>query len=162
MASSVIRTLCDKDIDSVFAILKRNMAPYHKARGDTWNEENIRRYFLSMQSAVIDDRGQVSAFTFYELTAKGAHIHTLQVAPQRQNGLLGSRLFRWYLELGKRSENFELTCNVYTTNPAFKMYLKLGFEEVKREGDVVHLRLPPTRNVRLSVRRSLAHPAQKV
>ncbi|WP_418930356.1 GNAT family N-acetyltransferase [Gilvimarinus xylanilyticus] len=137
------------------------MAPYHKARGDTWNEENIRRYFLSMESVVLEDRGQVSAFTFYELSAKGAHIHTLQVAPERQNGMLGSRLFRWYLELGKCSDNFELTCNVYTTNPAFKLYLKLGFVEVERDGDVAHLRLPLTSNVRLSARKEFAHRTER-
>ena len=144
MVHTVIRGINNSDIDNVFFIMKRNMSPYYEARGESWNEDSIRRYFLNMESAVLEEQGQVCAFTFFESTPKGAHIHTLQVAPERQNGVLGAKLFRWYLELASPNDSFELTCNVYITNPALNMYLKLGFAEVGREAGVVNLCLPLT------------------
>ena len=37
--------------------------------------------------------------------------------------------------------NSRLSCCVYDTNPALALYLRLGFEEVGRDDDVVQLSL---------------------
>ncbi|MDO8860866.1 GNAT family N-acetyltransferase [Haliea sp. E1-2-M8] len=138
----LIRSITTSDVESIFTIMKSNMQPYYAARGEEWNKDSIRRYFLGMNSAVVEHEGEICAFTFYECSPESIHIHTFQVAPVRQNGILGGKLFRWYLALAKQHGYSELSCCVYDSNPALIMYLKMGFEELGRDNGTVRLSLP--------------------
>ena len=137
----MIRCMTESDAENIFSIMKQNMQRYYDARGDNWNEANIQRFFLGMNNALVEHEGKICAFTFYESTPEGAHIHTLQVVPEHQNRIFGAKLFRWYLSLAEKNGYSELTCSVFDSNPALLMYLKVGFEEVQRDNGIVRLSL---------------------
>lgn len=142
MGNMLIRTITESDLESMFSIMRSNMQPYYEARGENWNENSIRRYFLGLNNAVVDDEGTICAFTFYECMPESIHIHTFQVEASRQNGVLGGKLFRWYLAQPRQYGLFKLTCSVFDSNPALAMYLRMGFEEINRGDGIVQLSLP--------------------
>lgn len=144
MTYILIRKIVESDLDSVFCIMKQNMQRYYIERGESWNSESIRKYFLGMSSTVLERDGEVCAFTFFERLPESIHIHTFQVVAGHQNGMLGAQLFRWYLALAKRTRCSKLTCSVYCSNSALGMYLRMGFEEVSRSNGIVQLLLPLT------------------
>lgn len=137
----MIRSITANDLETVFGIMKSNMQPYFEARGEVWNEDSIRRSFMPMNNAAVEVSGKIRAFTFYEFMPDSIHIHTLQVAPDRQHRTLGGTLFRWYLALAKERQFSRLSCCVYEANPALALYVRLGFEEVGRDDDIVRLSL---------------------
>lgn len=142
----MIRCMTESDAENIFSIMKHNMQRYYDARGENWNETNIQRFFLGINNAVVEHEGKVCAFTFYESTPEGVHIHTFQVVQDHQNRMFGAKLFRWYLSLAEKNGYSALTCNVYDSNPALSMYLKIGFEEVQRDNGVVRLSLSLTKD----------------
>ncbi len=144
MVYTLIREIVESDLESVFCIMKHNMQRYYVERGESWNSESIRKFFLGMNSAVLERDGKVCAFTFFERLPGSIHIHTFQIVVGRQNGMLGAQLFRWYVALAKRTGCSKLTCSVYDSNSALGMYLRMGFEEVSRSNGIVQLLLPLT------------------
>lgn len=137
----MIRELTNADMDAALSLTRSNMHAYYLERDEPWNEHAIRDYFLSKKGIVLTKRDELEACSFYELKKDELHIHTLQVAPELQNKLTGFKLFRWYWKTANNVNVKAITCGVYASNPAFAMYLRMGFIEVGRDNGVVQLTL---------------------
>ncbi len=140
----MIEPLFEKDIDSVFRLMKLNMASYYLRRDEKWSEVNIRKHFLAQGGLVILENDELKGFSFYELKEGRTHIHTLQIDPRHQNRTLGGQFFKWYKKLGRDIEADVITCGVYADNPARDMYKKIGFYEDGLVNGVVRMSLPIT------------------
>ena len=125
------------------------MEPYLIARGQVWHDNKIQAFLLSHQGLVLERNNELLACGFFEVRERQLHIHTLQVVERYQNLGLGKHFFHWFLNYCRSREIPEITCSVFAENPAFKLYLRLGFEQLVEEetqDESVKLRLNLNRN----------------
>jgi len=140
----MIEPISTLDIELVFSLMKLNMEPYCRKRNEVWNDDKIRTHFLSQQGIVIRREGEIAGFSFYDLKDARIHVHTLQVNPKFQNGILGWHFYKWYRKLAAEINADEITCGVYEDNPARNIYLRMGFGEIGRVEGVVRMSLSLT------------------
>lgn len=139
MGCCLIRDISTADEDVIFSLMKANMHHYYESRKERWNEENLRRFFMSKSACVMFQDDVLIGVSFYETHHNSLHIHTLQVASSHQHKWVGYAFFKWYLKKAYELGVHFIDCGVYEINPALAIYLRLGFAEVSRENGIIKL-----------------------
>lgn len=135
----IIRALEPRDMPSVMQLMKHNMLRYYQQRREVWNDAALTRFFMAQKGIVLLSDQVMAGFSFYNLTPSELHIHTLQVQPSYQGRTSGKQLFQWLVTSAADLQLKAITCSVYDSNPAYKMYVRMGFKEVGRSEGVVRL-----------------------
>ena len=136
-----IRNAEDSDYPEIFSIMKENMFSLQSGIGIEWNDERIQSHYRRKANLVVIDKGILTGFAFYELFEKEIFIHTLQVLREKQNSIIGYRLFRKLIQEASCNNLRFVRCCVFENNKAKEMYYRIGFKELSRENSILKLEL---------------------
>lgn len=126
---------------TIFELMRINMYKMQTDLGLHWNQKEIEANYTSKENFTIYRMDVFVGFISLEFYDTKIFIHTLQVVPAYQNGLVGYRVLKHLYNLAEKKSTSLLQCCVFENNPAKEMYLTLGFKEVSRKNSILKLEL---------------------
>ena len=134
-----IRNCENRDYRFVYNLLKRNMYALFVKHWGRWNPNVFRDNFNKKNIRIIEYKTKRVAFYDFEFKDGFSYIHNVQVSPSRQGKGLGTCLVSLMENETKRHKLKKIRLKVFKDNLARKLYLKLGYKQIKKEGPAVIL-----------------------
>jgi GNAT superfamily N-acetyltransferase len=137
-----LRQATDADILFSEALSRDNMLRYRQALGIDWDPARYRHSWLEFENLVIEIAGVPVGVLRLSVSPGALEIRDLQLLPAHFGEGIGGWALRQALALARSRGFGALALRVYADNPALRLYTRLGFEVVRRDGVVLHMQRP--------------------
>ena len=128
------------DYEFAFDLMKENMKKYYDFYGISWDQEWLRKNYLSKENYIIAKLNKRIGFLSIEKTPNELYVHTIQVCPAFQNQRIGLYTLRALTEIMLSFSLKNIVCRVFKDSPVLAMYERLGLERVSHENFLITLR----------------------
>jgi len=135
----IVRNCLDEDYSFVYNLLKINMHALFVKNWGGWDPNVFRDNFDKKDIKIIEYNRKRVAFYDFELKESFSYIHNIQVSASMQRRGLGTFLLEFIEMETKRHNLRKIRLKVFKDNLARKLYLKLGYKQIKDEGSAVIL-----------------------
>ena len=134
-----IRNCHDKDYTFVLNLLKKNMYPSFIKHWGEWNSKSFKDHFKKDIIKIVEYKKRRIAF--YELKFKKdcGYINSIQITPFMQGKGIGTYLINLMEKETKKQGLKKINLKVFNDNPARRLYRRLGYRVIKKEGTSVIL-----------------------
>lgn len=134
-----IRNCTDKDYIFVYNLLKRNMKALFEKHWGGWNPKVFRQSFNKNNTKIIEYKTKKVAFYDLKFKKNFSYIHNVQVSGLMQGKGLGTFLMSLMEKETKKHKLKKIRLKVFKDNLARKLYLKIGYKQIKDEGSAIIL-----------------------
>ena len=134
------------DYEFAFDLMKENMKKYYDFYGISWDQEWLRKNYLSKENYIITKLNKRIGFLSVEKTPNELYVHTIQVCPAFQNQRIGLYTLRALTEIVRSFGLRNIVCRVFKDSPVLAMYERLGFERVSQENFLITLKYDMSEN----------------
>ncbi|SEO65715.1 GNAT family N-acetyltransferase [Aquisalimonas asiatica] len=119
--------------DFVEQLTWRNMEPYYKELGISWDQAVFDKNWNDFENYEIVINDSVVGVLRLSHDKSAYYIRDLQVDPDWQHQGLGSQALRYTANLAQKSGFKLLRLRVFSENPAVGLYKRMGFRISKTE-----------------------------
>jgi ribosomal protein S18 acetylase RimI-like enzyme len=145
------RPAVDADRPFVIGVFLRSMRESIAASRGAWDEVRERDTFegqLDLQRTTIIERGATAVgFVMLGDLVGALQIHTIAIAPEHQNGGIGSDVLTDLVQIGRQTGREVILSVLKSNSRAEALYARLGFVVVEESPTHRHMRFVETRDV---------------
>ncbi len=134
-----IRNCENEDYRFVYNLLKRNMYALFVKHWGGWNPKVFRDNFNEKNIKIIEYKTKRVAFCDFEFKENFSYVNNVQISTSMQGKGLGTFLINLIEKETKKNKLRKIRLKVFKDNLARKLYLKLGYKQIKDEGSTVIL-----------------------
>ncbi|HII15132.1 MAG TPA: GNAT family N-acetyltransferase [Nanoarchaeota archaeon] len=134
-----IRNCEDKDYGFVYTLSKKNMYALFVKHWGEWNPKVFKDNFHKKNIRIVEYGAKRVAFFDFEFKDNFSYIHNVQVSTSMQGKGLGTFLMYLMERDTKKYKLRKIRLKVFKDNIARKLYLKLGYKQIKDAGSAVIL-----------------------
>lgn len=132
------------DLEFCARISREHMAPYFTEQGIRWDHQRYAGSWDEFENWIIL-RGQVAIGCLrFKAAGTDLEVRELQVVPPHRGKGVGSWALQQAKLLAKLGGYTHVALRVYVSNPAQRLYLRQGFEEVQRDQHKIYMRASNT------------------
>lgn len=134
-----IRKCKDEDYRFVYSLSKENMYTLLLKHWRGWNPKVFRGNFNKKNTKIIEYRSKRIGFYDLEIKDNFTYIHNIQVSKFIQGKGLGTCLMNLMEKETRKHKLRKIRLRVFKDNLARKLYLKIGYKQIRDEGSSVIL-----------------------
>jgi ribosomal protein S18 acetylase RimI-like enzyme len=131
-----LRPATEADYQYCYDLLKQNMFELFSHHWGGWKPDAFRQDFRPANTAIVTIEGRDIGYFSLKETEVGLYLENIQLLPFVQGRGIGTVILKRILQ-DNASEPIELT--TFTDNPAMRLYERLGFEVIGREGETIRM-----------------------
>ena len=133
----------DADVEFLYELLRDALGPYVVATYGPWDEEEQRARFLRDprpdEQRIVEREGEPIGCLWFSEGSDELNLRRIFLRPEWHGCGLGTELMRGLLARAD-AKRLPVTLRVFEVNPAQRLYARLGFTVVERDGTHVYMR----------------------
>lgn len=142
MTAYVLRRATREDSPALYDLHRAALGPYIEAIHGSWDDEVQSRFhrewFEPDRLRILEIAGDVMGVLDYTFHADHLELRRISLHPSCQNQGIGTALLAELLAQAD-ARHMSATLEVFDINPARRLYERLGFVEVERDGRKIHM-----------------------
>ncbi len=133
-----------KSSDPLFAerLAKANMDTYYQARGKVWDHQGFLVGWEALDNYDIYADNERIGIVCLKYSDDTTLLWDLQILPELQGKGMGSRCMDLVIEHARQRGSANLALNVFSENPAIKLYESKGFIRTSEAEGLINMQLP--------------------
>lgn len=132
------------DYEFCYELTKQNMYDLFCRHWDGWLDSEFRKGFVVENIQIIRVRDKAVGYFSHVTNKDSLYIDNIQLAPEFQGQGIGTKLLTDFLT---QNQHTLIRLTTFEDNPAKRLYEKLGFRVVVRNGSTIKMEIVPDKSL---------------